>query len=67
MKRSEAIEKLQRFVISPHEVISHDAFQAGIYRDRAERLLKFIEVDLGMQPPAIGWTGDETIYDWDEE
>lgn len=52
MKRSEALAKLQRFVVSPHEIITQANYDAGVYADRAERLLTFIEKELGMKPPS---------------
>lgn len=35
--------------------------------EQGEKLLTIIEKSIGMQPPASGWTGDETIYEWEPE
>lgn len=51
MKRSDAIKKLIYKVISPYEIISQEMFDSGVYYERAERLLEFIEKELGMTPP----------------
>lgn len=51
MKRSEAIDKLIQKVISPYEIITKENYDCGIYKDRAKRLLDFIEKELGMLPP----------------
>lgn len=51
MKRSDAVKKLLTKVISPYEVIKQEYYEQGIYHDRAEKLLDFIENTLGMLPP----------------
>lgn len=53
MKRSEAINKLIHKVSCPHEIITQHNYETGIYHDRAERLLSFIEKELGMLPPKV--------------
>jgi hypothetical protein len=50
MKRNEAIKKLMPMVISPFEILKHEYYENGVYLDRAERLLDFIEKDLNMRP-----------------
>ncbi len=51
MKRSEAVKKLMQEIISPYEIISYDSWVSGVYEAKAERLLQFIEKELGMIPP----------------
>lgn len=51
MKRSDAIKKLMTKVVSPFEVIRKENYDSGEYERRAERLLEFIEKELGMKPP----------------
>lgn len=74
MKRSEAIQKLMRKVISPYEVIKKEYFDNGIYEMRAKNLLDFIENELKMQPPQyfnIDYYDepdcDGLISEWEEE
>lgn len=51
MKRSEAIKLLMSKVISPFEVIKLEYYEIGLYKQRAENLLEFIEKELKMKPP----------------
>ena len=51
MKRSEAITKLLSKVVSPFEVIREQSYNDGTYHRRAEKLLEFIEREIGMLPP----------------
>lgn len=80
MKRSEAIQKLLSKVVSPYEIIKQELYDNGVYQSRAERLLNFIEEELGMLPPRskkkekysakVGQYPDEytlPVNEWDEE
>jgi hypothetical protein len=76
MKRSEAIKKLMRFSGCVHEVIHHDGHMVGGMKYwKAERLLDFIEKELGMLPPVrIPEPDDESVilsvdynHVWNEE
>jgi hypothetical protein len=74
MRRSEAIKKLIPFVINKAEIIDKSLYDSGVYHNRAERLLTFIEKELKMKPPLTErqqQTLDEGPYDlegkWEPE
>lgn len=78
MKRSEAINILQHKVCCPHEIITRDMYDSGVYYDRAKRLLDFIEKELGMMPPpqetfTVSTLSGEALgeldgtYEWESE
>jgi len=71
MKRSEAIKKLLPKVLCPHVVIKQENYDSGVYHDKAEKLLVFIEEELGMKPPPFygdcSEDGDPLTKDWEKE